>query len=886
MRPRRAAWAGPMAVAALVLAFTWRLVFTTGILARGDTFLYFYPYWDYRNAALLAGRLPLWEPLLFMGAPFLANSQAGVLYPLNWPLAGLDAPTGVKAALVAHLAIMALGTYGFARRAAGQSRLAALTAAVLFALGGYVTAQMEHVNQLQGLAWLPWLMLAAHTLMGARGRGLIVPAAGVAMPAALQLLAGHTQTVFISLTGAGLYALGLALPEAWARRRKQAGGSYGGLARVALLGAAAAGAALLGAAQVLPTLELAGQSLRGGGLPLREALSFSLDPRLLARALLPGYSRALFSEFVAYSGVAGLALAVLGLGRARGRMALAGVALVGGLFALGAYDPLYLGLAALPPFNLFRVPARWLALTAWGVALLAGYGLDALAAPRSRRRWAAALAVPLGLAALTPLAATLTPAGETGPLGLPQWRDLAGWLLPLAALAMLAALPARWAWRRSAVAALAAVELFVAAQGLPFNQLTTPEAYSSVRPALTQLLAAKAAAGPNRPPGRFLSMSALRFDPGDAAELRSAFAGQLSEAALYDFIVATKQQEVVSPNLPLTWGVPAVDGYDGGVLPLRHYADFTTLFTGAASADGRLRENVTSAPDTRLLALVNGRYLITDKVNDAWRDGVFYDLQFTLTLGAGQEAQIAYVPRFTATAVGVVAEAYGGWLTVTTAKGEAVTVPLNGSRVAWPGPLAPVTLTLTGPLTLNGLSLIDERSGAFQTLTLGPYRLVHSGDVKVYEHQGVLPRAFVAARAETADDQTALARLADPAFDAAGTVLLADAGAGEQPPSAPPRPATFTHYAPERVVVEAEGPGYLVVTDAYYPGWEATVDGRPTPILRADVMFRAVALTAGTHTVVFSYAPRSVTVGLWVSGTAWLGLGGMLLAAAWGSRRD
>lgn len=68
-------------------------------------------------------------------------------------------------------------------------------------------------------------------------------------------------------------------------------------------------------------------------------------------------------------------------------------------------------------------------------------------------------------------------------------------------------------------------------------------------------------------------------------------------------------------------------------------------------------------------------------------------------------------------------------------------------------------------------ALIDERSGAFQTLTLGPYRLVHSGDVKVYEHQAVLPRAFVVGQAETIDDATALARLADPAFDVSATVL-------------------------------------------------------------------------------------------------------------------
>src|SRR5574341_512327 len=70
----------------LVVAFFWRMTFTNLILPRGDVFTYFYPYWEYRNAILRTGHIPLWNPYLFMGVPFLANSQAGVLYPPNWLL--------------------------------------------------------------------------------------------------------------------------------------------------------------------------------------------------------------------------------------------------------------------------------------------------------------------------------------------------------------------------------------------------------------------------------------------------------------------------------------------------------------------------------------------------------------------------------------------------------------------------------------------------------------------------------------------------------------------------------------------------------------------------------------------------------------------------------
>ena len=662
---------------------------------------------------------------------------------------------------------------------------------------------------------------------------------------------------------------------------------------------------------MLPTLELSSQSLRGGGLPLREALSFSLDPRLLGRALLPGYSRSLFSEFVAYLGVAGFALAVAGLRRRPERLAVLALAAVGLGFALGAYDPLYVLLAAFPPFDLFRAPARWLALFALALALLAGFGLDELAAA-SRRRRVVMVVAPFGLMALTPLAARLVPAGETGPLGLPQPIDLLGWLLPLAALAVILWLPDHLAgaWRGPLAAALAIVELFVASGVLPYNHLTTPEAYSSIRPAMTQLLAPQQAPPPGISgaldggnliasssfvttvtsagatpadarlslgvPARFLSMSALRFDPGDLAELRGELDPQLPPDAVYDAVIATKNKEVLSPDLPLAWDIPAVDGYDGGVLPLRHYADFTRLFTGVPSTDGRLRENLTSAPDPRLLGLVNAGYLVTDKVDDAWVNGVFYDLQFTLTLAAGQSAQVAYVPPFQATALGIVATTYSGQVSITTTDGASFQLPITAYQLRFPHLGTPTKIVLTGPLSIRGLSLVDQRSGAFQSLTLGPYRLVHSGDVKVYENLANLPRAFVASNTvAVSDDTQARARLADPSFDPASTVILADASLASPPTTGitATRPATITSYSAERVALTADGPGTLLLTDAYYPGWTATIDGAPTTIERADIMFRALSLPAGQHQVEFRYSPRSVWVGFAISGLTWAGLG-------------
>lgn len=816
-----------------VVGVFWQAAFTNQIFARGDVFLYFYPYWDYRAEVLRTGALPLWNPYLFMGAPFLANPQAGVLYPPNWLLMFFSAPTAFKAALVLHGGLAWLGAFGLARQVWRLEPGAAWLAASVFALGGYLPAQVEHINQWQALAWMPWWLWAV-----AQRRPL-----AAALVLALMVLAGHTQTVVIAVLGAALYAGCERLAERDGR----------GLARLvgfmALVGALGAG---LAAAQLLPTAELTRESLRQGGLTWSEAVSFSLDPRALGRALLPGYTRGLFTEFVAYIGLTGLMLAGLGAARSHpARWPLVALAGVGLAFALGGFNPLYAVLAHLPPFDLFRVPARWLALWALGAGGLVGLGWQAWAhAPRRLQRMV--LAGPLVAMALTPLAAGLTLPGETGPLGWPGGWDWAGWLAPLVLWMALVRWPTRLAPTVLGVALM--LELALAARSQPFNTLAPPEAYFSVRPAMTQLMLSR----DQTPPPRFVSLSALQFDPGDLGELRPPLEAQISPAAVFDTLVATKHKEVLSPNLPLTWRIPAVDGFDGGVLPLRHYADFTAQFTGARSPDGRLRENLTAAPDPRWLALMNARYLITDKVGDVWVDDVFYDRQFTLTLTATQTTPQADLPAFEATELRVLAEAPGGAVVVTATTGQVITAPIVNGVADFGAPLTPTALSWVGPLMVRGAALVDARDGAFHTLTLGPFRLAHSGDVKVYELLWPHPRAWMM----TSQPPTLTTVLAAPETNL-------------------PTPQ-FTRYTPEHITLHASGPGWLVLADADYPGWQASVGGAPASIHRAHGLFRAVWIPAGPHTVNFTFAPVSILLGLAVSALTGLGVAGY---AVWRVRK-
>jgi hypothetical protein len=182
------------------------------------------------------------------------------------------------------------------------------------------------------------------------------------------------------------------------------------------------------------------------------------------------------------------------------------------------------------------------------------------------------------------------------------------------------------------------------------------------------------------------------------------------------------------------------------------------------------------------------------------------------------------------------------------------------------------------------LSLIDERTGTFQSLVLsdsGRYRLVHSGDVKIYENLDVRPRVtFVPRAVRVPDDQAALDAMRAPGFDPATTVVLL--GEIETTPgdaqafAASTAEAWVSLYEPERILVKVTAPadGWLLLSDAWYPGWQARVDGQPVPVERADVLFRAVAVPQGTHEVEWTYRPAAFRLGAVVSLMAWGAWGG------------
>lgn len=164
------------------------------------------------------------------------------------------------------------------------------------------------------------------------------------------------------------------------------------------------------------------------------------------------------------------------------------------------------------------------------------------------------------------------------------------------------------------------------------------------------------------------------------------------------------------------------------------------------------------------------------------------------------------------------------------------------------------------------------------------------GSAELYRLPGTLPRARVLSRARIVGSPEELLKLlangeidlrrelvlSDPANLALATGLDSSEGRPEAVGE-----ARMVVDGATQVVIDAVAPrgGWLLLSDTWYPGWKATVDGRPAPMLRANVAHRAVSLPPGNHRVVFRFRPASTARGfvlsaaglvLLLGGVAWL----------------
>jgi hypothetical protein len=166
------------------------------------------------------------------------------------------------------------------------------------------------------------------------------------------------------------------------------------------------------------------------------------------------------------------------------------------------------------------------------------------------------------------------------------------------------------------------------------------------------------------------------------------------------------------------------------------------------------------------------------------------------------------------------------------------------------------------------------------------WREVFSGDRRVYQRRGGLPRAFVAPYHRVCEQrEEVLAGLRAEGFDPQAEVLVEYPSPKSEirnPKSEIRNPKSvpalrWEIYRPNHLRVNARtgAPGTLVFSEVFYPGWRAFIDARPALLLRANGALRAVNLDAGTHRVDLMFQPAADRVGLFMTLAGWAAVCGM-----------
>lgn len=139
--------------------------------------------------------------------------------------------------------------------------------------------------------------------------------------------------------------------------------------------------------------------------------------------------------------------------------------------------------------------------------------------------------------------------------------------------------------------------------------------------------------------------------------------------------------------------------------------------------------------------------------------------------------------------------------------------------------------------------------------------------VRLHRIEAHYPRAWIAHQVVVAEGDAALGWLADPGFDPFAVVVMDHDPGMDFSSTDGESHVAVTEYRPERIIVETEsdGAGVLVLSEWYYPGWVATVDGESVPIERVNAAQRGVLLAEGAHTVTFMFRPLTYRIGVIIS---------------------
>lgn len=887
-------------IIAIVSLLTWQFIFFFPVtLGRGvwftrDLSRLYYPFAVELSRALAESRLPLWSPSLQAGFPLLAEGHVAAFYPFQIIFVKLFSPEfAISYQMLFHLLLAGIGMYAWVR-GIGFRAASAFVAGFVFSFNGFMIQKLYHTPILLTTAWLPWMILFQDQFQRARrdrksNRSIWFVLATLTIT--LDWLAGFPQIAFMNAVTFAL--VGLFGGLFW-------NGGMGTLReRVKQIPRAAFWTALplvlsagIAAVQLLPTTELIGYSVRSQGLSGELINSYSLPLDWFTQFVSPFSPGEPSDDNVELWGYVGLATLIWAVAapfmRRDSRTIFISVFAVLVLsLTLGSANPLFYLLSQLPIFNLFRVPSRYLLLFAFAAAFLAATALDEM----SRR-----LTKPGKFAAF--IVTAIFAIASIGVIALAYTQTLEFWL-------------GAWRWLPWLIGGLALILL-----KLGWARRITNGALTSAMIGLVVFdLSANAATFLHTRVAELTPPSYVNQTPRSVTALGTAISKEriLTDETLWPSVPS--QRSSLYPNFGLVYGREMVHAYT----PLLFDANETIFYNLSPGMLNLLNARYFSIPlEPRFtdraprpfaelaLDVVDNEAAISPTPAIAIQVDSFTEETASMPIGSpSAELIVKFDDGATQTFPLRVGVETADW---DLGKGSAPTQARTAHKMtaflralgrSFDGAVYRADFALGGAssrkivsidirpiipkahITIERIALLDEKGNAASIAALtnkNEFRLFFMSDTAaIWENLDALPRAFLVHNAEVMKPDAVLARLHQPDFHERESVLLNDGQAMSAAVNVDwtRERVEISRYEPERVTltVHAEQPGYLVMADSWYPGWNAYVDRQPEPIYRADFLFRAVRIEPGDHDVLFEFRPMIVYVGAVIS---LISLGGLI----------
>jgi hypothetical protein len=880
---------------AAVLVF-WKVLFHPEftLLTGADTAAAYYPWFDVASYWLKRGVLLLWDPYVYAGKMTMGEPQPGIFYPLNWIFMLLPSSSGgvnvsgLQALFIIDYLLAGLFTYQLAR-SLGMSRPAASAAGLAYAYGGYMAPLYGYLNVLSGFVWMPLaLYFFRRAVCGADWIIRLRNVAGSGSCVALAFLPGHhipaIHTGFLLL----LYAVFAVVARGPGPRWHDA------LRGAVLLSLTAATSVGLTAFQWLPSAAWARAAFRwvGFGPPLRwgQKVPYSILEKTSNISPQDGLSLVLpYASTGAnmYTGAVVIFLALVALLFARKR------------------EPLFFGFACLFYFFLSwgrisvlhgwvnsLVPGLWFARELFYylvplqfcLALLAGWGLDRItsASPAEERSlmrflrnasWAMAGVILFAGCLITALSFH-----KELPMAHPFITALAGLASYLFVLGLL---------------------LFLSRTGR-----ISPRVFAGT---LVSLVLVDL--------GSHFAADIRMKSPPESQEntyVRSFWmmppaAERLKRMRQQEFFRVDDPSGLFPPNYGDAWRLDATMGH--GATALVDYLDFRGTGWGPFSNASALLNvryipsripipGMERLPDYPIYrnpravqrAFVPSRYrcfgrpeellnwlasplfdprqtalflcsaldrVPSDFRQPRWREDEGIEVRVLHRRTAGERAAEALPPEQRTEFLKY--QPPPGW-----GAGDEITLRLKPSEE---GRYFLAMSYLPTDLDKSRLRVLLEGGGEQrETMAELPGPAEQQGWLDAKVDLGLLGRHDYTLSIHKDEQCTA----ALDSFRLTRSSLQAGQEQAGQ--------AAVTSMTPNMVVVNARmnRPGFVVLSEVNYPGWEASIDGNPAPILTADHILRAVPVAAGEHQVELRFRPAPFRWGLWVSAVCLILMTGFL----------